>query len=188
LTDDCIFVQCTLAVRLDPKDVAAAPAKAASLSVPSSDLHQHFGELLRSEKGSGSGIKFLVAGESVAAHRSILAARSPVFMAELFGDMRENASACIEIEDMEVEVFRTLLHFVYTDTVPELEQKGEQVTVLAQHLLEAAYRYGLERLKRICVEKASTDIGVDTVATTLVLVEQHGCSELKTRCMLCLKS
>ncbi|CAN6193655.1 unnamed protein product [Urochloa humidicola] len=95
----------------------------------------------------------------------------------------KEASVCVEVSDMEVEVFRTLLHFVYTDTVPELERMGEQATVMAQHLLEAADRYGLERLKRICVEKVSAEIGVDTVATTLALAEQHGCPELKSRCM-----
>ncbi|CAN6177195.1 unnamed protein product [Urochloa humidicola] len=181
--DGNIFVQCVLTVLLDPKDMtpgAAAGAKA-SVTVPSADLHRQFGELLRNQ--TGVDVTFLIAGERIAAHRSMLAARSPVFMAELFGGMKEEASACIEINDMEVEVFRTLLHFVYTDTVPELEKKGEQATVMAQHLLEAADRYGLERLKRICVEKVSEEISVDTVATTLVLAEQHGCLELKSRCM-----
>ncbi|CAL5054286.1 unnamed protein product [Urochloa decumbens] len=186
--DDCIFVQCVLTVLLDPKDVtpgsataAPAPAKA-SVTVPSADLHRDLGELLQSQ--AGADVTFVVASEPVAAHRCVLAARSPVFMAELFGGMKENASSArVEISDMEVEVFKALLHFVYTDTVPELEQKGEQATVMAQHLLEAADRYGLERLKRICVEKVSEDVSVDTVATTLALAEQHGCSELKSRCM-----
>ena len=121
--------------------------------------------------------------EAFHAHKIVLAARSPVFMAEFFGDMKEKASLCVEINDMEMEVFRAMLHFVYTDTAPELDQEGEQATLMAQHLLEAADRYGLERLKRICVEKVYTDISVDTVATTLALAEQHGCSELKSRCM-----
>jgi len=181
--DDCILVQCAINVLLgEPKDAAAAGAASnAVASVPSSDLHKQFGELLRSQMGAD--ITFLVAGEPVAAHRSVLAARSPVFMAELFCDMKEKASLCVEINDIEVEVFRAMLHFVYTDTVPVLDQKGEQATLMAQHLLEAADRYGLERLKRICVEKVYTDISVDTVATTLALAEQHGCSELKSRCM-----
>ncbi|XP_022681888.1 BTB/POZ and MATH domain-containing protein 1-like [Setaria italica] len=55
------------------------------------------------------------------ARRCVLAARSTVFMAELFGDMKDNSSACIEVKDMEVEVFRAMLYFIYTDTVPELE-------------------------------------------------------------------
>ncbi|CAL5039865.1 unnamed protein product [Urochloa decumbens] len=179
--DDCIFVQCALTV-LEPQDAAAgAAAEDAAASVPSSDLHLQLGELLRSQKGAD--ITFIVAGEPVPAHRSVLAARSPVFMAGLFGDMREKASAIVEINDMEVGVFKAMLHFVYTDTVPELEEKGKQATLMAQHLLEAADRYGLERLRRICVEEMCTNIGVDTVATTLALAEQHGCSELKSRCM-----
>ncbi|KAG2607847.1 hypothetical protein PVAP13_4NG300400 [Panicum virgatum] len=179
--DDSILVLCSINV-LEPRDAVAAAAAAAVASMPSPDLHQQFGELLRSQKGAD--ITFLVAGEPVAAHRSVLAARSPVFMAEFFGNMKEKASLCVEINDMEVEVFRTLLYFIYTDTAPELDQEGEQATLMmAQHLLEAADRYGLERLKRICVEKVYTDISVDTVATTLALAEQHGCSELKSRCM-----
>ncbi|KAF8658671.1 hypothetical protein HU200_059145 [Digitaria exilis] len=170
--DDRILVKCAINV-LESEDDAAARAASDAVdarpSVPSSDLHQQFGELLRSQKGAD--ITFIVAGESIPAHRSVLAARSSVFMAELFGDMKEKASPCVEIKDIEVEVFRAMLHFVYTDTVPELDQKDEQATLMAQHLLEAADRYGLERLN------------VDTVATTLALAEQHGCSELKSKCM-----
>ncbi|CAN6206995.1 unnamed protein product [Urochloa humidicola] len=181
--DDCILVQCAINVLLGESRDAAVEvvASKAVASVPSSDLSQQFGELLRSQKGAD--ITFLVSGVSAAAHRSVLAARSPVFMGELFGGMKESASPCVEIKDMEVEVFRAMMHFIYTDTVPELDQKGEQATLMAQHLLEAADRYGLERLKRICVEKVCTDINVDTVATTLALAEQHGCSGLKSRCM-----
>nr|CAB3471114.1 unnamed protein product [Digitaria exilis] len=184
---DCVLLQCNLTVVLDPKDVtvtAAAMAKPKlSVTVPSPDLHRQLGELLRSEKGAD--VTFLVAGECIPAHRSVLAARSPVFMAELLGDMKEKAPAArVVVDDMEPEVFRTLLRFVYTDTVPELEEEeGEEVTLMAQHLLEAADRYGMERLKKICVEKVSNGISLDTVATTLALAEQHGCSQLKSRCM-----
>ncbi|RCV23045.1 hypothetical protein SETIT_4G267600v2 [Setaria italica] len=185
LKDDCVIVQCVITVLLaEPKDATTAAAAAyASPRVPSADLHQQLGDLLRS--GTGADITFIVAGESVTAHRSVLAARSPVFMAELFGDMKEKASQCVEIEDMEAEVFRAMLRFIYTDTVPELgnKMKGEQATAMAQHLLEAADRYGLKRLKKICVEKICTTMNVDTVATTLALAEQHGCSKLKARCM-----
>ncbi|CAN6177193.1 unnamed protein product [Urochloa humidicola] len=173
--DDCILVQCAINVLPGkPKDPTVM------LSVPSSDLHRHFGELLRSQRGAD--ITFLVAGEHVPAHRSLLAARSPVFMAELFGEMMEREY--VEVKNMKVEVFRAMLHFIYTDTVPELDQlKGEQAKAMAQRLLEAADRYGLKRLKRICVEKVCTAIDVDNVAATLALAEQYGCSKLKDKCM-----
>ncbi|XBH59361.1 hypothetical protein VPH35_080644 [Triticum aestivum] len=41
-----------------------------------------------------------------------------------------------------------LLHFVYTDSLPEEEEEGDGVA-MAQHLMEAADRYGMERLKLV---------------------------------------
>lgn len=105
-------------------------------------------------------------------------------MAELFGDMKEKASQHVEIEDMGPEVFRALMQFIYADTSPELvEGTEEDARMMAQHLLVAADRYGMERLKIICEEKMCADISVDTVSTALALAEQHGCSELKARCI-----
>jgi speckle-type POZ protein len=83
----------------------------------------------------------------------------------------------VEIEDMEAAVFKILLHFIYTDTVPELEQQQETSTVIAQHLLAGADRYGLDRLKLICEAKLSRGITAYTAATTLALAEQHNCVE-----------
>jgi speckle-type POZ protein len=43
--------------------------------------------------------------------------------------------------------------------------------------------YGLDRLKLICEGKLAGGIDVDTVAATLALAEQHGCEQLKARCI-----
>ncbi|KAL5199594.1 hypothetical protein ABZP36_020797 [Zizania latifolia] len=178
--DDSILLECAITVLLDAAAAAAAAAATTtSVAAPPSDLQRHFGEMLRSQKGAD--VTFLVSGESVAAHRCVLAARSPVFMAELFGDMEEKDSERIEIKGMEAEVFRALLHFIYTDTLPE--QDEEDARTMAQHLLDAADRYGMERLKLICADKVCAGISVDTVATSLAMAEQHGCSKLKARCI-----
>ncbi|KAM3214185.1 hypothetical protein ACQJBY_066558 [Aegilops geniculata] len=84
---------------------------------------------------------------------------------------------------MEPAAFKAMLHFIYTDTVPELDQELEAMAPMAQHLLVAADRYGLGRLKVICEGKLSGGITVDTAATTLVLAEQHNCSHLKAKCV-----
>jgi speckle-type POZ protein len=150
--------------------------------VPSSNLHTHFGELLQS--GAGADVTFLVAGESFTAHKAVLAARSPVFMAEFFGQMVEKVSEHVQINDMEASVFKELLQFIYTDTPPNFDQpQNEAATVMAQHLLAAADRYGMDRLKLICEGKLAGGINVDTAAETLALAEQHGCDQLKARCM-----
>uniref|UniRef100_A0A8R7R5E7 BTB domain-containing protein n=1 Tax=Triticum urartu TaxID=4572 RepID=A0A8R7R5E7_TRIUA len=150
----------------------------ASGTGPPRYICQHFSTLLESKVGAD--VTFEVSGETFAAHRCVLAARSTVFMAQLFGPMKEGTtSSVIRIEDMEAKVFRALLRFIYTDSFPEMEK--ECVRWL-QGLFTAADRYDLQHLKFICEKRLSEDIGVSSVASTLVLAEQHDCSGLKMAC------
>jgi speckle-type POZ protein len=152
--------------------------------VPPSDLHRHLGDLLKSKDGAD--VTFHVGGQSFWAHRSVLAARSSVFKAELFGAMKENASDPIEIRGMESDVFKSLLHFIYTDSlfVPDTAQGDDAQSdgVMAGHLLVAADRYNIQRLKLICEERLCDLIDSDIVATTLALAEQHGFHGIKEAC------
>ena len=179
LRGDSFTMECTIEVLKELPDTVTAPVE--EVPVPSSNLGRHLALLLQSE--AGADVTFLVSGESFAAHKSILAARSPVFMAQFFGDMREKCSQSVVIEDMEAAVFKALLHYIYTDTVAEFDEKGEEMTMLAQHLLAAADRYGLDRLKLICEGKLSDGINVDTAATSLALAELHNCPRLKAKCV-----
>lgn len=63
-----------------------------------------------------------------------------------------------------------------------LNSKGAS-TLMAQHLLAAADRYGLERLKVLCEATLCEDVAINNVATTLALAEQHHCSHLKSVCL-----
>ncbi|GJM97720.1 hypothetical protein PR202_ga14669 [Eleusine coracana subsp. coracana] len=162
--------------------VAASPVPLSS----SYDLSKHLGDLLLCQKGVD--VTFVVSGERVAAHRCVLAARSPVFMDELFGDMKETAAREVEVEDVEADVFRALVQFIYTDALPEeLDLDDDEDTstgkAMAQHLLAAADRYGVERLKGLCEDMICADISVATAAASLALAKQHGCQKLKAKCM-----
>ena len=114
-------------------------------------------------------------------HRCVLAFRSPVFRAEFLGPMKEKAENVIRIDDMEPAIFEALLHFIYTDRLPDSCSDGRNVAM--QHLLVAADRYGVERLRLLCESKLSEAIDVETVATTLALAEQHNCSQLRRACI-----
>ncbi|KAF8754896.1 hypothetical protein HU200_011369 [Digitaria exilis] len=149
------------------------------------ELHKHLGQLLAMRVGGD--VTFSVAGEVITAHRCVLAVRSSVFMAELFGPMKEKASGCIiTIDDMEARVFRAMLHFIYTDMMPEMEE-GDKMT-MSQHLLVAADRYDLQRLKVMCENTMCSRIDTGTVANTLILAEQHCCIALKEACYKFLKA
>ncbi|WVZ59059.1 hypothetical protein U9M48_009262 [Paspalum notatum var. saurae] len=72
--------------------------------------------------------------------------------------MKESGTGgVVLIRDMEAQVFEALLYFIYTDMFPEMardgEEKEEVVMAMAQHLLVAADRYDMERLKLMCEEK-----------------------------------
>jgi speckle-type POZ protein len=201
LRDDSFAIRCDVVVtnELRVEEVPEATAPADSISVPPSDLHQHLGSLLLSEKGAD--VVFDVAGETFAAHRCVLAARSPVFSAELFGAMKESdTGGVVHIEDMEPRVFKALLYFVYTDllfpktktTTMKQAEDGDvgddDEDILSQHLLVAAEKYNLERLKLLCEKKLCDYIDVGTVATILALAEQHRCHGLKKACFHFLSS
>ncbi|KAM0912742.1 hypothetical protein ACQ4PT_012616 [Festuca glaucescens] len=97
--------------------------------------------------------------------------------------MKEKLCHSLEVDDMDAAVFKAMLHFIYTDAVPELDQGPNVVVALAQHLLAAADRYALDRLKVICENKLSSGLTVDTAATTLAIAEQHTCLQLKASCV-----
>ncbi|WVZ50337.1 hypothetical protein U9M48_001597 [Paspalum notatum var. saurae] len=164
MKDDSFSIRCDLAVLVDIRAQAA---------VPPSDLHEHLGNLLGIAGQVGGDVTFEVGGEQFTAHRVVLATRSAVFMAELFGPMKEKVTTLVRVDDMEARVFRTMLHFVYTDSLPKMDD-DEDMVFMAQHLLVAADRYDLARLKLICEDMLRRRIDVNVAATTLVLAEQHG--------------
>ncbi|XP_044321058.1 BTB/POZ and MATH domain-containing protein 1-like [Triticum aestivum] len=164
--------------------------------VPPSDIRQHIADLLLSKEGAD--VTFQVGGEKFTAHRCILAARSAVFKAELFGSMKEGGTAyVIQIIDMESKVFGAMLSFIYTDSLPKMETysmdegeveegKGEE-SMWLQSLLVAADRYDILRMKLICENKLRECIDVTTVSGILTLAEQHNCPGLKEACLEFLK-
>ncbi|XBI63695.1 hypothetical protein VPH35_044058 [Triticum aestivum] len=159
LRDDCISVRCDLAVFVN--EVRVEPA----VVVPPPALPRHLSQMLSYQEWSD--VSFKVGRETFAAHRCILAARSPVFKAELVVPMKENKMRCVHIEDMDVAVFRALLHFIYTDELPATTRKEE--TAMAQHLLAEACLPG-----QLC-----RHLDAATAATTLALAEQHQYPRLK---------
>ncbi|XP_078170398.1 BTB/POZ and MATH domain-containing protein 2-like [Carex rostrata] len=174
LNDDCFMIKCAVKL-VKPLWVEARKKQ---VIVPSSDFLQNFHQLWDSREGAD--VVFQVGGETISAHRTVLAARSPVFKAEFFGPMKESKTGCVKIKDIEPKVFTLMLQFVYTDIIPLNKEISFEMT---QHLLVAADRYGLERLKLICKEKLSNSIDVENASDILVFSDKHNCDQLKVICL-----
>ncbi|KAG0527374.1 hypothetical protein BDA96_06G228100 [Sorghum bicolor] len=91
----------------------------------------------------------------------------------------------MKIKGMEPKVFKAMLHFIYTDALPQEEKDGDDGdgVEMARGLLAAAHRYKLERLKLMCEEALCRRIDVDTVAGILVAAKEHRCQALKAACV-----
>ncbi|KAI5020061.1 hypothetical protein ZWY2020_044949 [Hordeum vulgare] len=187
LMDDCFTIRC---------DIMICDTK-----VLLSEIGQDLNNVLETKVCAD--VTFEVSGEMFSGHRCVLAARSKDFMAQFFGPMKEGStkSTVVQIKDMEAKVFRALLSFIYTDSLPVLEEEvmeedqpetvegqeeeaAEDVQWL-QDLVVAADRYDLQRLKFICEKQLSQSqcIAVSSVVSTLALAEQRHCRALKEACL-----
>ncbi|KAK4477988.1 hypothetical protein RD792_017253 [Penstemon davidsonii] len=180
IKDDCLNIQCTVGVVKTSMDT---PKTFAQLS----DLRQSYEQLLESREGSD--VSFEVEGETFYAHKIILSTRSPVFKAQFFGPLKEENSHCIKIEEMHAHVFKALLHFIYCDVILDVGEvlagidSEWKAQLMTHHLLAAADRYGIQTLRSLCELRLCENIVTDTVASTLALAEQHGCFQLKSKCI-----
>ncbi|KAL0672715.1 hypothetical protein Bca4012_000695 [Brassica carinata] len=103
LKDNSLLVRCRVGV---VKSCTEGP-RDYNISVPVSNLGQQLGSLL--ESGKGCDVTFEVDGETFSAHKLVLATRSPVFRAQLFGPLRDRDTDRIEIEDVEAPIFKDVL-------------------------------------------------------------------------------
>uniref|UniRef100_A0ACD5UU02 Uncharacterized protein n=1 Tax=Avena sativa TaxID=4498 RepID=A0ACD5UU02_AVESA len=177
-----LTIRCVLTVIKPPRTVCMKDLAV----VPPMELPGHLA--LGLSEGMETDVTFRVGGRAFGAHRIVLALRSPVFKALLFGPMMEKDTRSVEVADMEPEIFEMLLHFVYTDSLPPCDGDGDgdgegHSSAAMQHLLVAADRYGMTRLKQICEGMLCKSIDVETITTTYVLSIQHECERLKQACL-----
>ncbi|PUZ49984.1 hypothetical protein GQ55_6G022900 [Panicum hallii var. hallii] len=175
LRGDRLTIECVV-------DVAAAGVAPRQLRAPPSDLSKHLGDLL--DQQDRTDVAFDVRGEVFRAHKAVLATRSPVFMAELYGGMKEEGMERIAIDDIQPVVFGALIRFIYTDVlVLPGDLEGDDYKEMVRHLLEAADRYGMDRMKVMCESILCRSLDASTVETTLALADQHYCTALKDVCL-----
>lgn len=125
------------------------------------------------ESGDGADVTLMCGRESIKAHSIILCARSPVFRAQLKGNLACSLDAVPVPEEIDAPTLRHTLAYIYTDecNLTSAEQ--------AQHLLNAADHYNLLYLFSMCEHKLIDALSVENAAYALTLAEQHNARALK---------
>ncbi|GJN09602.1 hypothetical protein PR202_ga27623 [Eleusine coracana subsp. coracana] len=181
---DRLTIKCNLRViTINHRHQVRRTKPGTEITVPPSDLSKNFGTLLLEQDASD--VTFRVGGEDFP-HKLVLAARSAVFKAELYGQMKETTARYVTIEDVQPAVFKALLHFIYTDSLPPAlddDLERDDYCEMIRHLLVAANRYAMDRLKLLSANILVEHLDVEELATTLALADQHNCDILRDVCI-----
>ena len=137
----------------------------------------HLSKLLKEQ--TLTDVTFKVKNEALKAHTIILAAGSPVLSAMFKNNLIENRTRIVEIKDTKPAVFKQLLQYIYTGNAPEMVREG-----MAQDLLVAADKYGVESLKEECILVLIKNLKVENAVSTLVFSHLHSSSKLEEETLL----
>lgn len=134
--------------------------------------------------GQWNDIALQTQGGELLAHRVVLAARSPVFERMLNTGMAERVTGVIKITDVSFPNLQRLCRFMYTGTVSDDDGLWDNVEA-ACGLFQAAAKYEVLGLVRICASKVAAMVTVDNVADLLMLALRIGpqADTLKARAM-----
>ncbi|XP_049870176.1 speckle-type POZ protein isoform X1 [Pectinophora gossypiella] len=171
LPEDKLTIFCEVSVVADSINISGQ-SNVVQFKVPECRLSDDLGALFDNERFSD--VTLAVGGREFQAHKAILAARSPVFAAMFEHEMEERKRNRVDITDVDHEVLREMLRFIYTGRAPNLDK-------MADDLLAAADKYALERLKVMCEEALCVSLSVESAADTLILADLHSADQLKAQ-------
>ena len=97
--------------------------------VPDCRLSDDMGQLFESQRFSD--VTLSVGGREFQAHKALLAARSPVFAAMFEHEMEERKHNRVDITDVDHEVLREMLRFIYTGKTNNLEKMADDLLAAA---------------------------------------------------------
>ncbi|XP_015905766.1 speckle-type POZ protein B-like [Parasteatoda tepidariorum] len=113
-------------------------------------------------------VKLRVGDELLLAHKSFLAARSPVFAAMFDQEMIESQTGIVDICDVSVDTLNKFLEFVYTGTVSELDTES------SIKLLVVADKYQVLSLKEKCCSNLMRDLSEDNAGDIFDIADCMG--------------
>jgi len=124
------------------------------------------------ESAKFTDVTFLVQGEEIAAHKSVLASGSAYFEKMFEAKMQESATNRVEVTDVQPTTFKAVLRFLYGGVMEEKEFKS-----LAE-LIVAADKYGIDDLKNICESTVRAHLQFENIVDALLLADMHNCASL----------
>lgn len=111
--------------------------------------------------------------------------------------MEERKQNRVAITDVDHEVLKEMLRFIYTGKAPNLEKMADDLLAAADKARQTLKlfkfscsnlvsffpftQYALEKLKVMCEEALCVNLSVETAAETLILADLHSADQLKAQ-------
>ena len=134
----------------------------------SQDLWQSY------QKGEGDLVLRTGDSEFFRVHRFLLQIRVPLLAQVEHHSFREGQDACLTFPDITDQVLRSFVFFLYTDTVPCIEQEG-----MAESLLKFIHPYQMTSLLLYCERYLCHHMNTQNALELLFLADLYQCSNLK---------
>ncbi|XP_030262235.1 speckle-type POZ protein isoform X3 [Sparus aurata] len=134
LPDDKLTLFCEVSVVQDSVNISGQNTMN-MVKVPDCRLAEELGDLWENSRFTDCSL--CVAGQKFQAHKAILAARSPVFSAMFEHEMEESKKNRVEINDVEPDVFKEMMCFIYTGKAPNLDKMADDLLAAADKVQRA---------------------------------------------------
>lgn len=161
LSDGNLTVKCTFTFR---HSVCRDKPEYPDSDVVAKSVHDEFAELLYS--GKFSDLTLDLGDKKFKVHKSILAARSPVFSAMFEHKMLENKENVVKITDVEPDIMSEVLLFIYANKVNSIKE-------LTSGIFAAADKYQLEALMLMCEDVFLEKLSLDNLPEILKIVDKY---------------
>ena len=177
INNDRLVILCEVDI---VEDTGNKSDRKSSAEVPNSNIE--LGRLLESSEFSD--VDLLVEGGQdigLRAHKSVLASSSPVFRAMFEIDMEERKLSLVKIHDIQYEVLKEMLRYIYTGKARNLDK-------MADRLLCAADKYAIAGLKQMCELALASNLCLANCIEILVLADLHSADLLMKLAISFIKS
>ncbi|KAL6075327.1 hypothetical protein QOT17_003731 [Balamuthia mandrillaris] len=138
-----------------------------------------------------SDVTFVVQGQPLRAHKSILTAVSPYFERMFSAGLLESQSNRVVVDDASPSIFKQLLAFIYSGANPDIIDEKKQEATNAQAVLELlplAHRYNLSALVYRCQYCLCKEVDESNACLLYDIAEYHDCPLLSEFCMAYLRT
>ncbi|CAJ0931022.1 unnamed protein product, partial [Mesorhabditis belari] len=179
LPEDKLSIFCEVSVVAETVNVTGQ-SNSSLFKVPQCKLSEDLGNLFESNLFSESKLIVterdtegnVITTAEIPVHKAVLAARSKVFRSMFEHPMKESSTSEVCIDDVDAEVVKEMLHFMYTGTSPRLD-------AMAPNLIAAADKYDLHRLKVMCEQALCLALTAENACMTLVLADLYNADQLR---------